>query len=190
MEIMVRIAIQENKIDLCHYLTLDLYSATKNIADDLLSQFDEDGIDYKNKLQSSMTDGCNTMQGHLKGVKKLMMDKVTELINPGSCTDHHLSNAMKHAVEAFDPDIERALVNVYMDISGAPGRGLKRKTRFEKKCADIGISPMSIKKFCSTRFRGVRTCLKPVLHNWIGIVKYYKQLKKPTPRQVLLRDFC
>lgn len=50
MEIMVRIAIQENKIDLCHYLTLDLYSATKNIADDLLSQFDEDGIDYKNKL--------------------------------------------------------------------------------------------------------------------------------------------
>ena len=119
MEIMVRIA-TEYKIDLRLYRTLDLFSATaQNIVDDLLSHFDEDGIDYKNRLLSSMTDGCNTMEGHLKGVKKLMMDKIPELINPGSCTDHHLSNAMKHAVEAFDPDIERALVNAYVDIGGA-----------------------------------------------------------------------
>ena len=189
MEIMVRIA-TEYKIDLRHYHTLDLFSATaQNIVDDLLSQFDEDGIDYKNRWLSSMTDRCNTMEGHLKGVKKFMMDKIPELMNPGSCTDHHLSNAMKHAVEAFDPDIERALVNVYMDIGGAPGRGLKRKKHFEKICGDLGISPTSIKKFCTTRFRSVRTCLKPVLHNWNGIVKYYEHLKKPSPRQVLLRDY-
>ena len=31
--------------------------------------------------------------------------------------------------------------------------------------------------------------MKPVLHNWHGIIKYYSQLKKPTNRQVLLRDY-
>ena len=67
-------------------------------------------------------------------------------MNPGSCTDHHLSNAMKHAVDAFDPDIERALVNIYMDVGGAPGRGLKRKKHFEKICLDMGIAPIPIKK--------------------------------------------
>ena len=31
--------------------------------------------------------------------------------------------------------------------------------------------------------------LETVLHNWHGIIKYYSQLKKPTNRQVLLRDY-
>ena len=190
LEIMVRIATSSG-IDLRHYRTLDLYSATAaNIVNDLLSQFDEDGVDYKNKLICAMTDGCNTMQGHLGGVKKLLRDKITELLDPGSCNDHHLSNAMKHAVNAFDPDIEQALVNIYMDIGGAPGRGLTRKKAFEKVCKEVGLSPiMPIKKFCSTRFRNIRTCLKPVLKNWNGIIKYYSQLKKPTNRQNLLRDY-
>ena len=75
MEIMVRIASNENKIELRHYRTLDLYSVTaENIVDDLLSLFDEDGIDYRSKLLSSSTDGCNTMEGRHKGVKKLMLD--------------------------------------------------------------------------------------------------------------------
>ena len=93
--------------------------------DDLLSLFDEDGIDYRSKLLSCSTDGCNTMEGRHEGLKKLMLEKIPQLMNPGSCNDHHLSNAMKHAVEAFDTDIQRALVNIYMDVGGAPGRGLK-----------------------------------------------------------------
>ena len=129
------------------------------------------------------------MQGRIGGVKKLLSDRIPELLDPGSCNDHHLSNAMKHAVNAFDPDIEQALVNIYMDIGGAPGRGLKRKKAFEKVCKELGLSPIPIKKFCTTRFRGIRTCLKPVLHNLHGIIKYYSQLKKPTNRQVLLRDY-
>ena len=63
-------------------------------------------------------------------------------MDDGSCTDHHLSNAMKHAVHAFDPDIERALVNIYMDVGGAPGRELKREKHFEKVCLDIGLAPI------------------------------------------------
>ena len=31
--------------------------------------------------------------------------------------------------------------------------------------------------------------MKPVLINWKGIVKYYRQVKKPTDRQVLLKAF-
>ena len=76
---------------------------------------------------------------------------------------------MKHAVTEFDPDIEKALVNVYLDIGGQKGRGLKRKKAFERVAKEVGISPEPIKKFVSTRFRCVRTCLKPVLHNWLAL---------------------
>ena len=189
LEIMVRIS-SSTGIVLRHYRTLDLYSATAvDIADDLLSQFDEDGIDYRNKVLSAMTDGCNTMQGRLGGVKKLLGDEIPEFWDPGSCNDHHLSNAMKHAVTSFDTDIENALVNVYMDIGGAKGRGTKRKKAFERVCKDIGLSPMPIKKFCSTRFRCIRTCLRPVLNNWNGLVKFYAGVKKPTPRQKQLQGY-
>ena len=116
LEIMVRIS-SESGICLRHYRTLDLESGTaQGITDDLLSQMDGDGIDYKKKLLSAMTDGCNVMQGQHGGVKKMLSEKIPEFFDPGSCNDHHLSNAMKHAVNRFDSDIEKPLVNVYVDI--------------------------------------------------------------------------
>ena len=52
-----------------------------------------------------MSDGCNMMEGKRKGVKKLLGDKVPGIVDLGSCNDHHLANAMKNGVEAFDSDI-------------------------------------------------------------------------------------
>ena len=46
-----------------------------------------------------------------------------------------------------------------------------------------------MKRFCLTRFRAVRTCIKPVLYNWNALIKYYSGLKKPTPRQKLLQGY-
>ena len=107
----------------------------------------------------------------------------------GSCGGHHISNAMMHATEAFDKDAKEALVNIFFDIRGAKGKGLKKNKEFEKNCEEIGLSPLPFKKFCSTRFRTLQQCMKPVLINWKGIVKYYRQVKKPTDRQVLLKAF-
>lgn len=177
-------------LKLRHYRTLDLYSGTaENIARDLLTTLDEDGVDYKQKLLSAMTDGCNVMQGKHGGVKKILSDEIPEFFDPGSCNDHHLSNGMKHAVTKFDPDIEKALVNVYLDIGGQKGRDLKRKKAFERVAKEVGISPEPIKKFVSTRFRCVCTCLKPVLHNWLALQKFYLNCQKPTPRQNLLKEY-
>ena len=53
----------------------------------------------------------------------------------------------------------------------------------------MGLTPLPIKRFCSTRFRAVRTCIKPVLYNWNALIKYYSGLKKPTPRQKLLQGY-
>ena len=60
---------------------------------------------------------------------------------------------------------------------------------FFKTCEDIGLKPDKIKRFVSTRFRTYRMCLEPLLHNWEGLVKFYKELKKPTDRQLRLRTF-
>ena len=60
---------------------------------------------------------------------------------------------------------------------------LRKKKEFEAVCNSIGLVPEPIKRFVSTRFRNLRYSIKPVLHNYLGIVKYYKSVKKPTPRQ-------
>ena len=190
MEILVKLSHPVTGIELRHYRTLDLYdgSGAENIVDSLLGTFDNDGIDYKTKFIAPMTDGCNTMQGKLSGVKKRLTEKVPQLKDLGSCGSHHISNAMQHATDTFDKDVKEALINIYYDLGGAKGKGLKKKD-FEKVSRDIGIKPVPFKKFCSTRFRTLTLCIKPVLFNWKGIVKYYSDLKKPTDRQVLLKAF-
>ena len=128
LEILVRVATKEDGVQLRHYRTLDLYSSKANtIVTTLLEQFDADGIDYKKKLFSVMTYGCNTMQGWKGGVKKILADKIYQFTDMGSCNDHHLCNAMKHGVDKLDEDITQALMNIYQDIGGAKGKGLKKK---------------------------------------------------------------
>ena len=190
LEIIVKASDKEDGILLRHYRTLDLFSGTADsIVRSLLGLFDKDGIDYKNKLVVVMTDGCNTMQGHRSGVKKRLTDIVPQCYDLGSCNDHHISNALKHAVESFDSDRQQALVNIYCDLGGAKGRGLKRKKAFEIVCQEKGIIPIPFKQFCSTRFRSVRECLKPVLFNWEALVQYYAKLKSSTDRQKLLKIY-
>ena len=190
MEILVKLSHPVSGIELRHYRTLDLYAGTaENIVNALLGTFDDDGIDYKNKLIAPMTDGCNTMQGKLSGVKKRLGEKIPQMKDLGSCGAHHISNAIQHATETFDKDMKQAMINIFYDLGGAKGKGLKRKKEFEKVCKEIGLNPVPFKKFCSTRFRTLQLCMKPVLSNWKGIVKYYSELKKPNDRQVLLKAF-
>ena len=170
-------------VHLRHYRTLDIYSTTaQHIVESLLGQFDDDAIDYKKTLISTMTDGCNTMQGSISGIKKHLSDKIPQFIDFGSCNDHHIANGLKHGVSEYDTDIQQALVNVYMDIGVPKGKGLKKKKEFEEVCSSIGLTPQPFKKFCSTRFRIIRECIKPVLSNWDVIVLYYSQVTKPTER--------
>ena len=129
------------------------------------------------------------MQGSIFGVKKRLSDKIPQFIDFGSCNDHHIANGLKHGVSEYDTDIQQALVNVYMDIGGAKGKGLKKKKEFEELCSSIGLTPQQFKKFCSTRFRIIRECIKPVLSNWDGIVLYYSQVTKSTERQQGLKSF-
>ena len=46
---------------------------------------------------------------------------------------------MQYATTDFDPDIKSALVDVYQDIGGANGRGLKKKREFEKVAKEAGV---------------------------------------------------
>ena len=70
-----------------HYTTGPYSSKANTIVTTLLEQFDADGIDYKEKLFSVMTDGCNTMQGWKGGVKKILADKIHQFTDMGSCND-------------------------------------------------------------------------------------------------------
>ena len=190
LKVVAKIAVKA-KVHLRHYRTLDLFGGTaEKIVEALISEFEKDNINYKKKLFSGITDGCNTMIGGKGGVKKKLAELIDEFFDGGSCIDHHLCNALKYGVTAFDLDIQLSLVNLFQDLGGAKGRGIKKKKDFEnlgkKQC---GVTAAPFKKFVVTRFRCIRMCLTPVLKNWDIIIKYYGTTTKLTERQELLKSY-
>ena len=113
-EVLVRIAHPLSGVHLRHYQTLDLAAGdAEAIVSTLLGSMDDDGIDWRRKVLTAGTDGCNVMQGHLSGVKKRLAEEIPQFQDLGSCNDHHLSNTMQKAVEAFDEDCVTAAMNIY-----------------------------------------------------------------------------
>ena len=150
---------------------------------------DEDKLPWQEKLVAPMTDGCNTMAGCNAGVKKKLEETVPQLKDVGSCNDHHISNAGKYGVEAFDNDVKEVLVNVYFDIGGAKGKGLKKRKNYQAIVKAKHRKLKALKKFGSTRFRSFRRCITPILFNWDTLIDYYSALSKPTSRQTKLKGF-
>ena len=110
-----------------------------------------------------------------------------ELSSFGSKNAHNLSNAKMHGVTAAFPDVDEALVDLYQDLGGAKGRGLKKKKQFEELVLAMGVKVSAFKRIVSTRFRTLRTCIRPALAMFLVIVAYYKGVKKPSPRQKRLQ---
>ena len=190
LEIRANIASSDVGIERRHFKVLDLEAGdATTITDTVIEAFEEDNIDIRSKLIDIGMDGCSTMQGRKGGVITKMMKEIPQLRSTGSCNSHNLANAMKHASDKFDPDIKLALVDLYQDIGGAKGKGLKKKKEFEATAKSMGLEPKPIKRFVETRFRTLLICITPILDNYLAIVKYYKTLKKPTERQCRLRAF-
>ncbi|KAK2174862.1 hypothetical protein NP493_770g00010 [Ridgeia piscesae] len=86
-----------------HYKTVEI---GKKDADSLVSvlheTFTADGIDYKSQLLHIETDSCPAMRGVRGGVITKMKTKVEYLYDLGGCPDHHIANALKYALLAFD----------------------------------------------------------------------------------------
>ena len=190
LEIRANLSSKGKGIERRHFKVVDLEAGDAGtITETVLEAFIEDGIDVKGKLIDIGMDGCSTMQGIKNGVITRMMKEIPQLRSTGSCNSHNLANTMKHATEKFDPDIKLALVDLYQDIGGSKGKGLKKKKEFEAVARDMGLEPKPVKRFVDTRFRTLLVCISPVLHNYLAIVKYYRTLKKPTDRQKRLQAF-
>ena len=132
LEVMVKFASQEGGIENKHLGCIDLEEGdAETIKNSIFDFLDEKQIDFRTKMIDVGMDGCSTMQGHKSGVITRMVEDVEELQSTGSYKAHNLSNVMTHATEAFDPDVKDALVDVYIDLGGAKGYGLKKKKNFE-----------------------------------------------------------
>ena len=170
-------------LQLRHYKTLSLDGTDADtIVNTILDEMDEDKLPWQEKLVAPMTDGCNTMAGCNAGVKKKLEERVPQLKDVGSCNDHHISNAGKYGVEAFNNDVKEVLVNVYFDIGGENGKGLKKRKNYQAIAKAKHRILKALKKFGSTRFQSFRTCISPILFNWDTLINYYSSLSKPTSR--------
>ena len=69
LEILVNIASKDGTVEARHYCCLDLAAGdAETIKTFIFDQFEEDGINYKDKLIDLATDGCPTMIGIRGGV--------------------------------------------------------------------------------------------------------------------------
>ena len=187
MEITVKVATKEG-VEYRHFKTLDLEAGdAQTITDTFVDAFEDENISLNDGCIDVATDGCNTMTGEKSGVITRISKKFEGIYFTGSCGAHNASNTMQHATESFDGDLKMALVDIYFDIGGAPGKGTKRMKEFKSLCKERGHIPKQFKKFISTRFRSLRTCIGPVLDNYDEIVNYYTNVKntvkKPSPRR-------
>ena len=189
MECVVNIATEEG-VECRHYRTIDIERPdAETIVNTLTDSLLDNGIDYKSKMIDCGTDGCVTMLGKVSGVIKRLQDEIKDLHFTGSCSGHNLANVMKHACDSFDEDLKESLVDLYQDVGGAKGKGLKKMKEFKKLCESRGHNFKPFKRFVSTRFRTLQYCIEPALHNFEEIVLYYKSLKKPSPRQKRLKEY-
>ena len=101
-------------------------------------------------------DGCSVMQGCNSRVITQLTQQVPQLESLGSSNAHNLANAMMHAVNSSDPDMKDALVDLYQDIGGAKGKGLKKMKECLETASRMGMEFHPIKRFVSTRFRTLR----------------------------------
>ena len=129
------------------------------------------------------------MTGNISGVHKRLADLFEHLEFLTSCLDHHVSNSMQKGTTEFCPDMEKAMVNLYEDLSGTKGRSLKKRGDFLKTAENVGIIPKEIPKMSSTRFRAIGQCVRSTIHNLPVYKEYYANLKSPTPRQKLLKVY-
>ena len=193
MAVTTKIATKEG-VEYRFFKTLDLEDGeAKTITDTFVKSFKEENIDLEDKIIDAATDGCPTMIGTKSGFITRLGKEIQGIHFTGSCGAHNVSNTMQHATESFDADLKMALVDIYFDIGGAPGKGLKRMKEFKSLCKERGHIPKPFKKFISTRFRSLRTCIGPVLDNYDEIVNYYRNVKKtiktPGPRRDRLIAF-
>ena len=128
--IRVNIASSRDGIERRHFKVVDSEAGdAETITETVIEAFTEDNIDIRSKLIDIDMDGCSTMKGTKSGVITRMIKEIPQLRSTGSCNGHNLANALKHASEKFNPDIKLALVDLYQDIGGAKGKGLKKKER-------------------------------------------------------------
>ena len=191
MEIIVKMSHPRHGVITRHFKTVELEHAdAEYLCNTLLDQFTVEGINLEELLISVMTDGTNVMIGQKSGVIKRIMDNYSGVHLVGSCSDHHLNNSLKAAVTEFDPDMEKAMVNLYEDVAGSKGRSQKSRKEFQKiSMKECGVVPVPVSKFVSTRFRSIRHCVDSCLINFSAIVAFYTQLQKPTPRQKNLQKY-
>ena len=140
LNIVVDISTKESGLEKRHFKTIDLEAGdAATIVETVIEAFEEEKIDVKAEMIDVGMDGCNTMIGGKTGVITHMIEEIPELRSTGACKSHHIANAMKHASNKFNPDIQQALVDVYQDIEGARGKGLKKKKEYEKVARSMGM---------------------------------------------------
>ena len=189
-EIVVKFSHPVHGVQTQHFKTLELHEGdAESIVAALVECFVCEGIEFSQKVVSISSDGAAVMTGHISGLHKRLEDVVPGLTFLTSCMDHHVSNSMQKATTKFDPDLELAMVHLFEDLSGSKGRSLKKRGDFIQTAENVGIVPSEIPKMSTTRFRAIGTCVRSCLQNLEVYKEYYSSLKKPTPRQNLLKIY-
>ena len=172
-------------IEFRHFKTIDLEDGkAETITETVMEAFEDEDIDLASNCIGAMSDGCATMEGRISGVKLRLQRAIPGFQDLGSCSDHHLNNTEKHAVEVFNPESQPLFNNLYKELGG--GKSLKNKKTLLKICDGMGIKPVPLNRMTDTRYRHVLKCTKSLEIMMPPILDYLKGIKKLTERQKLI----
>ena len=167
-----------------HYKTVDIVAKdAATLVSVLRDTFVADGINYEKLLISIETDSCPTMRGIRGGVITRMHNTIEYLYDLGGCPDHHIANALKYGLLAFDKSMKTIFVDVYEDLEKYPSHQL----RYTDACKEVGIVAKPIMRMVDTRWTVIGSCAARLFAQFAALEQMYGKLSL-TKKDLEARD--
>ena len=156
-----------------HYKTINIVAKdAATLVDVLRDTFVADGINYEKLLISIETDSCPTMRGIRGGVITRMHNTMEYMYDLGGCPDHHIANALKYGLLAFDKSMKTIFVDVYEDLEKYPSHQL----RYTDACKEVGIVAKPIIRMVDTRWTIIGSCAARLFAQFAALEHMYGKL--------------
>ena len=124
---------------------------------------------YQQNIIAFITDGAPTFQGHLKGVKVLIKEKI-----PGIITVHCLAHSTDLIAKKSFNCLEYKIASFLTEITTFFTKPTTNRAKFIDLQKELEIEPYQILKISKTRWLELFNPIKRINLRWDSLCEYFK----------------